>query len=149
MHEKLKYSLRFIFFSHIINLIFKYIRVQSGVKSTDIIQYLYSNDGFKLKRPKIIFSIVGGAKQLNMPSTWKKDFKSGLIKSAKAANAWIITGGLNTGVMRLVGDAVSEAIGVDNVTLLGITTWGSVENADALIVISFFLNIFVWFNILF
>ena len=99
---------------------------------------MYSNEGFKLKRPKIILSIVGGAKKLNMPSTWKKDFKSGLINAAKAANAWIITGGLDTGVMRLVGDAISEAISADNVTVLGLTTWGAVENnKDFIVMLSF------------
>jgi hypothetical protein len=79
--------------------------------------------------------VVGGAKKLNMPSTWKKDFKSGLIKAAKAANAWITTSGLNIGVSKLVGDAISEAISADNVALIGIATWGGIDNNEVLIVL--------------
>ena len=119
--------------------------MRSGVKQTDIIQYMYSNEGFKLKRPKIILSIVGGAKKLNMPSNWKKDFKSGLIKAAKAANAWIITGGLNIGVAKLVGDAISEAISADNVTVLGLATWGAVDSNEVFIVIIYTCKLFFEF----
>ena len=67
-----------------------------------------------------------------MPLVWKKNFKTGLIKAAKAANAWIITGGLNVGVMRLVGDGMAEEISTENVTLLGIASWGSVEEKPLL-----------------
>jgi hypothetical protein len=80
----------------------------------------------------LILSIAGGAKKLNMPPIWKKFFKSGLIKATKATNAWIITGGLNIGVMRLVGDGISEEISTDNVTVLGIATWGTIAQRDLL-----------------
>ena len=38
----------------------------------------------------------------------KKAFKEGLVKAASSTGAWIISGGTNTGVMRLVGEAVEE-----------------------------------------
>lgn len=95
-------------------------------------QYMYSNEGFKLKRPKIILSIMGGAKKLNVPSNWKKDFKAGLIKAAKTANAWIITGGLNAGISKLVGDAISEEISTDNVAVIGVCPYGAIEETDSL-----------------
>ena len=35
-------------------------------------------------------------------------FKSGLIAAARATNAWFLTAGTNTGVMKLAGEAVKE-----------------------------------------
>lgn len=49
------------------------------------------------------------------------------MKVAKATNAWIITGGTNEGVMRLVGDSVEEDLSTNNATVLGIATWGCVK----------------------
>lgn len=46
----------------------------------------------------------------------------------------IITGGLNLGVMRLVGDAVGDEISIENITVLGLATWGTVANRDLLVV---------------
>ncbi len=75
----------------------------------------------------MIISIAGGEYQVHMPSIWKKNFKTGLIRAAKAvSNTWIITGGLNTGAMKLVGDSIAEEISTDSVTVLGIATWRKV-----------------------
>ena len=38
----------------------------------------------------------------------KETFKKGLISAAKSTNAIILTGGTNTGTMKLVGDAIRE-----------------------------------------
>lgn len=58
----------------------------------------------------------------------KKAFKRGLIKAAASTGAWIITGGTNTGVMRLVGEAVADEYHAQstNLVVLGIATWGKV-----------------------
>ena len=51
--------------------------------------------------------------------------------------AWIITGGTNTGVMTLVGEAVRDHVETTgasehDVVVLGITTWGTVDNKKSL-----------------
>lgn len=97
---------------------------------------MYSRDGFKLKRPKLILSIAGGEYCVNMPLIWKKNFKTGLVKAAKAANAWLITGGLNVGAMRLVGDSIAEEISTENVTVLGIANWTKIRERNLLEVIN-------------
>ena len=84
-----------------------------------------------------------------MPSIWKKNFKTGLIRAAKAAanmgnnaanmNTWIITGGLNVGAMKLVGDSIAEEIRTENVTVLGINSWGKVLQRHLLEVKFFYL----------
>ena len=66
-----------------------------------MIQYLYSPEGWNLERPQLILSVTGGAQKFTIPHRMKKAFKRGLIKAAASTGAWIITGGTNTGVMRL------------------------------------------------
>ena len=82
--------------------------------------------------PQLIISVTGGAQQFSIPLKMRKAFKQGLINVAASTNAWIITGGTNTGVMKLVGEAVSESI--SKITVIGIATWGKVALRDKLIV---------------
>ena len=54
----------------------------------------------------------------------EKRFKRGLCKAAKSTDAWIFSGGTNTGVMKLVGEAVrgssfgSQIVTIGNTSLL-------------------------------
>jgi transient receptor potential cation channel subfamily M protein 2 len=90
-----------------------------------MIKYMYENMG--MPPPKLILSVTGGAKNFTIPHRMKKAFKEGLIKAAATTDAWIITGGTNTGVMRLVGEAVEEEYpkypADTELTVLGIATW--------------------------
>jgi hypothetical protein len=72
-----------------------YIRVQNETKTNDMIQYLYSPEGWNLQRPQLILSVTGGAQKFTIPHRMKKAFKRGLIKAASSTGAWIITGGKN------------------------------------------------------
>lgn len=99
-----------------------------------MIEYLYSDSGFNLPRPKMILSVTGGAQKFSIDENTKTAFKLGLMKAAKTTNAWIITGGTNKGVMRLVGDAVEEDFHAHELTVLGIATWGCIAFREDLIV---------------
>jgi hypothetical protein len=90
-----------------------------------MIDYLYNKDGWWLSYPQLILSITGGAQNFTIPHRMKNAFKRGLIKAAASTGAWIITGGTNTGVMRLVGEAAADELQKYNtqITLLGIATW--------------------------
>ncbi|CAF4102270.1 unnamed protein product, partial [Rotaria magnacalcarata] len=49
--------------------------------------------------------------------------------------AWIITGGMNTGIMKLVGDIVpTNPHNSRPIHIIGIATWGCVSNCDQLLV---------------
>ena len=63
---------------------------------------------FRPHRPHLALSLIGGAKNFRMEGRKRETFKAGLIKAAKSTNALILTGGTNTGAMKLVGDAVRE-----------------------------------------
>lgn len=78
---------------------------------------------WKIEHPKLILSITGAAQNFNIIEKLKSTFKEALIKAAKTTNAWIISGGTNYGVMRLVGEAMKEDL-YPNVPVIGIATWG-------------------------
>ena len=54
----------------------------------------------------------------------KKAFKNGLIKASLNTKAWIITGGTDSGVNRLIGDSVKDIL--DKITVIGIANWGTI-----------------------
>ena len=122
-----------------------------------MIEFLYSQKyqtSWGLHRPQLILSVTGGAQKFTLPYRMKKAFKRGLVKAAASTGAWIITGGTNTGVMRLVGEAVADDFHNTNLTVLGIATWGKIAMRDRMIVrISMsqlimicFLLIYLYFN---
>lgn len=89
--------------------------------------------GWNLQPPRLLLSVTGGAKKFNIPSQMRQAFKRGLVKVASTTGAWIISGGTNTGVMKLVGEAVSEefySIKGSKIVVLGIATWGQIALRD-------------------
>mgnify|MGYP002786892365 CR=1 FL=1 len=99
-----------------------------------MIEYMYSKEGWNLNRPQLILSVTGGAQKFTIPHRMKKAFKRGLIKAASSTGAWIITGGTNTGVMRLVGEAVADEFHTCNLIVIGIATWGKIAFRNQMIV---------------
>ena len=100
-----------------------------------MLQYLYSSEGWNLQKPQLIISVTGGAKKFTIPQQTKKAFKRGLIKAATSTGACIISGGTNTGVMRLVGEAVADEFNVHKtkLTVLGIATWGKIAMRNQIV----------------
>ncbi|UJR33550.1 hypothetical protein I4U23_020992 [Adineta vaga] len=84
-------------------------------------------------RPSLVISVTGGAKEYNMKPKLLRAFRRGLLKVARTTGAWIITGGMNTGIMKLVGEIVQ--INPDRsrpIHLIGIATWGCVSDFQQL-----------------
>ena len=63
---------------------------------------------FRPYKPHLALSLIGGAKNFRMEGRKKETFKKGLIAAAKSTNALVLTGGTNTGAMKLVGEAIRE-----------------------------------------
>lgn len=99
-----------------------------------MLEYIYNPKGWNLERPQMILSIIGGAQKYSISNRVKTAFKRGLINAAVSTGAWIITSGINTGIIRLVGEAVSEELYKNNssLTVLGIATWGKIAYRDEL-----------------
>ncbi|CAF1681388.1 unnamed protein product, partial [Rotaria sp. Silwood1] len=108
-----------------------FIRISNNVSPTLIHEFLtrYWYGG----RPSLVISITGGAKEYNMKPRLLRAFRHGLLKVAQTTGAWIITGGMNTGIMKLVGEIVQ--INPDRsrpIPLIGIATWGCVSGRQHL-----------------
>ena len=85
---------------------------------------------WRLPRPDVLISVTGSAASLQLTSTLQRVFDRGLATAAAMTNAWIFTGGTDSGVMKLVGDAIHK-YGLD-VPLVGIMPWGAVQNRRTL-----------------
>jgi hypothetical protein len=91
---------------------------------------MINEKGFNLPKPELLLSITGGAKYFSSDDEINIEFKKALMKVASNANAWIITGGTDIGVMKLVGDAVREDLNGNNQTLIGIAPWNRITYAE-------------------
>jgi transient receptor potential cation channel subfamily M protein 2 len=97
------------------------------------VQYLYDKEGWNLSMPQLVISVAGdSAQNFTIPQRMRTAFKRGLIKAATSTNSWIITGGTNAGVMRLVGEAVSEEF--NSLVVIGIAAWGTIASRNKLVV---------------
>ncbi|CAF5018026.1 unnamed protein product, partial [Rotaria sp. Silwood1] len=84
-------------------------------------------------RPSLVISVTGGAKNYNMQAKLLRAFRRGLLKVASTTGAWIVTGGMNTGIMKLVGEIVEmNPSHRRRIHLIGIATWGCVAGRDKL-----------------
>ena len=115
-------------------------------------RYLYHVDGWNLKEPNLILSVMGSTNRYDIPSRVRKAFKQGLIKAATTTGAWIITYGTTTGVTKLVSEIIYDQAKNENLILLGIAQWGKTALKEKLIVnvfgiflTFFFFNYFLFF----
>lgn len=112
----------------------QYVRLSSfDSKPENILELLQKFWGLDL--PKLLITVHGGILNFDLQPKLKRVFRKGLLKAAKTAGAWIVTGGTNTGVTRHVGDAISDRTtkAKNKVVAIGIAPWGIVENKELLI----------------
>ena len=86
----------------------KYVRLADNTTIASVKEFIVEHWGLLRPRPHLVLSIVGGAKNFHMDGRKKETFKAGLIGAARATNAWVLSGGTNTGVMKLVGEELEE-----------------------------------------
>lgn len=55
------------------------------------------NKEWSLELPKLLISVQGGKANFELPPKLKKILRKGLLKAARSTEAWIFTGGTNTG----------------------------------------------------
>ncbi|KAM4826022.1 transient receptor potential cation channel subfamily M member 1 isoform 2-T2 [Thomomys bottae] len=110
-----------------------YIRVSYDTKP-DFLLHLMVKD-WQLELPKLLISVHGGLQNFEMQPKLKQVFGKGLIKAAMTTGAWIFTGGVSTGVISHVGDALKDHSSKSRgrVCAIGIAPWGMVENKEDLI----------------
>lgn len=84
----------------------KYVRLSYDTKPEIILQLLLKE--WQMELPKLVISVHGGMQKFELHPRIKQLLGKGLIKAAVTTGAWILTGGVNTGVAKHVGDALKE-----------------------------------------
>ncbi|BFY97240.1 hypothetical protein BsWGS_00280 [Bradybaena similaris] len=119
----------------------KYIRLSSDDSVDKCLELMKTFWHFtEPEAPKLVISVVGGAKNFKLDGRNRSIFSTGLIKAAKTTKAWLITSGFNMGVMKSVGQAVHEGQTfqwnnnrVSHVLrCIGIAPWGYVKDRHCL-----------------
>ena len=100
----------------------RFIRVSDSTSCAALSHFL--EKFWRLPRPDIVISVTGSAATLQLTATLQRVFDRGLATAAAMTNAWIFTGGTDSGVMKLVGEAMHK-YGLD-VPLVGVAPWGAV-----------------------
>ncbi|XP_043934418.1 transient receptor potential cation channel subfamily M member 1 [Protopterus annectens] len=110
-----------------------YIRVSWDTKPDSLLHLMVKE--WQLELPKLLISVHGGLQNFELQPKLKHVFGKGLIKAAMTTGAWIFTGGVNTGVIRHVGDALKDHSSKSRgkICAIGIAPWGIVENKEDLI----------------
>ncbi|KAM9423897.1 transient receptor potential cation channel subfamily M member 1-like isoform 2-T2 [Salvelinus alpinus] len=110
-----------------------YIRVAYDTKPDNMLHLMVKD--WQLELPTLLISVHGGLQNFDLQPKLKQVFGKGLIQAAVTTGAWILTGGVSTGVIRHVGDALKDHSSKSRgkVCAIGIAPWGIVENKEDLI----------------
>ncbi|KAJ8340402.1 hypothetical protein SKAU_G00350350 [Synaphobranchus kaupii] len=111
----------------------KYVRLSYDSKPEMILRLMLKE--WQMELPKIVISVHGGIQNFDLHPRIKQVVGKGLIKAAVTTGAWILTGGVNTGVAKHVGDALKEhsSRSTRKICTIGIAPWGVIENRNDLI----------------
>ncbi|NXC09048.1 TRPM7 protein, partial [Orthonyx spaldingii] len=112
---------------------FWYVRLSYDTKPEAILQLMLKE--WQMELPKLVISVHGGMQKFELHPRIKQLLGKGLIKAAVTTGAWIITGGVNTGVAKHVGDALREHASRSSrkICTIGIAPWGVIENRNDLV----------------
>ena len=86
---------------------------------------------WRIKRPDLIISITGGAGKLTSLSSKSQIIEQGLARVVNVTKAWVITGGTDSGVMKMAGNALHK-VGRKNTPCIGIMPWRVVAGREPL-----------------
>ncbi|EMP29147.1 Transient receptor potential cation channel subfamily M member 7, partial [Chelonia mydas] len=111
----------------------KYVRLSYDTKPEAILQLILKE--WQMELPRLVISVHGGMQKFELHPRIKQLLGKGLIKAAVTTGAWIITGGVNTGVAKHVGDALREHASRSSrkICTIGIAPWGVIENRNDLV----------------
>ncbi|XP_073784915.1 transient receptor potential cation channel subfamily M member 7 isoform X6 [Danio rerio] len=111
----------------------KYVRLSHDSRPEAVLRLMLKE--WQMELPKIVISVHGGIQNFELHPRIKQVVGKGLIKAAVTTGAWILTGGVNTGVAKHVGDALKEHLSrsARKICTVGIAPWGVIENRNDLI----------------
>jgi hypothetical protein len=81
--------------------------------------------GWSLVPPSLIISVTGSAQEIYLRKRFYDSISRAIVLVAKKMNAWIVGGGTEAGVMKLVGDMKVNYDSLET-PVIGIATYGAV-----------------------
>ncbi|TKR93887.1 hypothetical protein L596_008261 [Steinernema carpocapsae] len=113
----------------------QYVRLSFDSDPADIMQLFES--AWQIQPPKLIITIHGGITNFDIQQKLARVFRKGLLKAARTTGAWIVTSGINAGVVRHVAAALDGQSTTprarSKIVCIGITPWGMLKNADGFV----------------
>ncbi|XP_062922362.1 transient receptor potential cation channel subfamily M member 7 isoform X3 [Mobula hypostoma] len=111
----------------------KFVRLSYDSKPEAVLRLMLKE--WQMELPKLVISVHGGMQNFELHPRIKQVVGKGLIKAAVTTGAWILTGGVNAGVVKHVGDALKEHISRSSrkICTIGIAPWGVIENRNDLV----------------
>ena len=106
-----------------------FVRVSDTTSSATLSHFLEKY--WRLPRPDVLISVTGSAASLHLTAQLQRVFDRGLAAAAAMTNAWIFTGGTDSGVMKLVGEAMHK-YGLIDVPVVGVAPWGAISARKSL-----------------
>ncbi|XGW23872.1 hypothetical protein V3C99_005801 [Haemonchus contortus] len=90
-----------------------------------------------LQPPRLVITVHGGMTNFEVQEKLGGMFRDGLLKAAQTTGAWIITSGLDCGVVKHVARALDDA-GISarmrsKIVTIGIAPWGVIKRRERLI----------------
>ncbi|CAD6195640.1 unnamed protein product [Caenorhabditis auriculariae] len=113
----------------------QYVRLAYDSDPLDVMYLMEKVWG--LETPRLVITVHGGTSNFDLQDRLGKIFRSGMLKAAQTTGAWIITSGLDSGVVRHVAKALDEA-GISarmrsQIVTIGIAPWGIIKRKERLI----------------
>ncbi|CAG0883890.1 unnamed protein product [Cyprideis torosa] len=130
----------------------KYIRLSYDTRPETVLTLLTQE--WQLEAPKLLVSVHGGKQNFLLQPQLKKAFTEGLLRVAKSTGAWILSNGMDTGMLGWEGgwkDGKAEGVthhvgdvliserspclrpGAGRVVSIGVAPWGVIESRECLI----------------
>ncbi|KAI1722198.1 ion transport protein domain-containing protein [Ditylenchus destructor] len=112
-----------------------YIRLAFDSNPADVMHLM--EKVWNLQRPRLVITIHGGMSNFKVADKLGRLFREGMLKAAETTGAWIITSGIDSGVVRHVARALDEA-GISarmrsKVVTIGIAPWGLLRRREKLL----------------
>ncbi|CAI9735606.1 Hypothetical predicted protein [Octopus vulgaris] len=113
----------------------KFVRVDHQTPMDIIINLIIYQWNFSL--PNLLISVIGGREDVQLNEPTKEALGHSLVKAARTTDAWIISEGLHSGVVKYIGEAISDnenkVADMKKVKTIGIARWNCVQNKESLV----------------
>ena len=102
-----------------------FLRVDDDIDVERLLTFMEAQ--WRLSPPGIIVQVTGSAQSYDLPPKLVQPITDGIVDAAGVADAWVITGGMDAGVMALIGSSIARyRHKCDKTPVIGVGSWRGV-----------------------